>query len=349
MSFQFAAALPSQKGAVSKFLREVFGANPQTNSFQPQVLDWKYFSPHPVWSQPRSFLLHKDQEIVGHGGVWPIRLATEGEGTQAIHLVDWAASPATLGAGVHVLRSISQMADVMITIGGSPDTRKILPKLGYQNGGALRRYARVVRPWLQMRTRTRQDWKTPLQFLRNASAALRPLPRPPSTWRIEPVAQFGEEVAPALTRKSTSQLEIAPVRTIAGLNHVLACPAAEFSGFVVRDSSRLVGYFILVNVGHQARIVDLNVASDHPDALAMLCARAARTAASDRRVAEIIAGTSSQKGENTWEKLGFRLRREDRILYLDRRKRLGSHAILHLNLIDGDLAFLYDPERPYIS
>jgi hypothetical protein len=348
MSLQFAAALPSQKRDVSKFLREVFGANPQTNSFQPQVLDWKYFSPHPAWSQPRSFLLQKDQEIVGHGGVWPIRLATGGEGTQAIHLVDWAASPAALGAGVHVLRSIAQMADVMITIGGSPDTRKILPKLGYKKGGVLRRYARVVRPWLQMRTRTRQDWKTPLRFLRNASAAWRPLLRIPSTWRIEPVAHFGEEVEPALARQSSSQ-EISPLRTIRGLNYVLACPAAEFSGFVVRDSARLVGYFILANVGHQSRIVDFSVASDHPHALPMLCAAAARTAAADRRVAEIIAGASSEKGQNPWQQLGFRPRRQDPILYLDRRKLLSSETILHLNLVDGDLAFMYSPDQPYIS
>jgi hypothetical protein len=348
MSLQFAAALPSQKAALSKFLRQVFGADPQINSFQPQVLDWKYFSPHPAWSEPRSFLLQKDQEILGHGGVWPIALGTGEEPTQAIHLVDWAASPAALGAGVHVLRSISQMADVMITIGGSPDTRKILPKLGYKSGGVLRRYARVVRPWLQMRTRTRQDWKMPLRFLRNASDVLRPLPRVPSTWRIERVAHFGEEVELALRRKNTSG-EIAPARTIAGLNHMLACPAAEFSGFVIRDSSRLVGYFILANVGRQARIVDFNVASDPPDALAMLCAAAARTAAADRRVAEIVAGASSEKGQNAWLQLGFRPRREDAILYLDRRKRLGSETILNLSLIDGDLAFMYNPDRPYIS
>lgn len=347
MGLQFAAALPSQRPAILNFLLDVFHADPRLNSFQPQVMDWKYFSPHPAWSGPRSFLVHKDEQIVGHGGIWPIRLATGDEGTQAIHLVDWAASPAALGAGVHLLRSISQIADVMITIGGSQDTRKILPKLGYKSGGILRRYVRVVRPWLQLRTRARQDWKAPLRFLRNARDMLTPLPRVPAGWRIERITSFGEEVHAALKVKNSSP-EISPIRAIAGLNYVLACPAAEFAGFVVRHSARLIGYFIVATIGHQARIVELKTTTEDPGQSRAICAAAARTAADDPRVAELVVGTSSQRIGKIWQQLGFQLRRQDAILYLDNRN-LGPGTEFELNLIDGDVCFMYNPGQPYIS
>lgn len=348
MAIEFRATLPSQQAAVLKFLLDVFDADPRLNSFQPQVMDWKYFLPHPCWSGPRSFLLHKDREIVGHGGVWPIRLGLRGEEVQAIHLVDWAASPRSLGAGVHVLRSMSQLAALLITIGGSDDTRKILPKLGYRSGGALRRFVRVVRPWLQLRTRTGQDWKAPARFLRNSRDMFTPIPGLPAGWTVERRAEFGEEMEPVL-RVDNSSEEFAPIRTVAGLNHMLACPAAGFSGFVVRDGSLPIGYFILVKVGHQARIVELNMPGRDPDQWRRICAAAARTAADDPHVAELIAGTSSETVGSIWQKLGFHLRRQDPILYLDRGKLLRPEATLNLNLMDGDVCFMYNPERPYIS
>jgi len=348
MAIQFAAALPSQQTAVLKFLLDVFDADPRLNSFQPQVMEWKYFLPHPAWPQSRSFLLQKDQEIVGHGGVWPIRFGIGGKTVQAIHLVDWAASPALLGAGVHVLRSISQMAAAMITIGGSGDTRKILPKLGYRSGGVFQRFVRVVRPWLQLRTRTHRDWKTPLKFLRNARDIFAPVPRFPADWKVQRIGQFGAEIESVLMASNSSK-EVSSVRTVAGLNYVLACPAAKFSGFIITDASCLIGYFILANVGHQARIVDVKTQGSDPGRWRAICAAAARTAADDPRVAELVAGTSSEMIGNRWEDLGFRLRRRDPIFYLDLRKLLSPETTLNLNLIDGDVCFMYDPALPYIS
>ena len=48
-------------------------------------------------------------------------------------------------------------------------------------------------------------------------------------------------------------------RTIAGLNRMLNCPAAEFSAFVIQRSKRPCGYFLLAQVGKQTRIVDLRI------------------------------------------------------------------------------------------
>src|SRR5215472_10644420 len=103
MGLQFVPTLAAEQPALIEFMGNVFHSDPQLNSFQSEVLQWKYFDPRPEWDQPRSFLLKKKHEIVAHGGIWPIRLGASGIELQAINLIDWAASPTSLGAGVRIL------------------------------------------------------------------------------------------------------------------------------------------------------------------------------------------------------------------------------------------------------
>src|SRR5258708_1777313 len=142
--------------------------------------------------------------------------------------------------------------------GGSPDSRKILPKIGYQHGGVMKRYVRVVRPWLQLRTRPQQDWKNPLRFLRNSASSINPLPPFPPGWQVSKVSGFDSSIEPSFAGQDASS-PVHSRRTARGLNHLLDCPAAEFSGFVVSGPGGLFGYFVLVRIGRQARIVDLQV------------------------------------------------------------------------------------------
>jgi hypothetical protein len=348
MGLQFAPTPAAELGGLIRFLSEAFRSDPQLNSFQAQVLQWKYFDPHPEWSQPRSFSLNKEQQIVAHGGIWPIRLRTNGAELQAINLIDWAASPEVLGAGVHVLKNIANMCDIMITVGGSPDTQRILPKLKYQRGGTLRRYVRVTRPWVQLRTRRQYDWKTPARLMRNSFAVLKPLPKTPASWRVEKVAQFGAEIE-SLLRSCVSSQGISPLRTTGNLNHMLACPASQLSAFVVFEHGKPTGYFVLSTVGRQARIVDFMAPGDDPALWRSICDTAAQTASRNPENVEIVAGTSSAEVGKAFEQLGFRLCRQDEILYYDRLNLLARGARLQLNLIDSDLSFMYNPNHPYIS
>jgi len=348
MGLQFAPTLAPEQPALINFLTQVFHADPELNSFQPEVLQWKYFIPYPEWSQPRSFSLKKDQEIVSHGGILPIRLRARGGELQAINLIDWAASAAALGGGVHVLRNIAAMCDIMITIGGSSDTRKILPKLGYRPGGTLRRYVRVTQPWLQMRTRRHYDWKTLARFIRNSSSVFKSLPNMPAAWRVDKVTQFGGEIEPLLQVRD-SLVRTSPIRSVANLNYMLACPASEFSAFVVSEGQRPTGYFVLSKIGRQARIVDLGVEDDNPKLWALICATAAQTARQDQKCVELIVGTSSEEVGGIFEQLGFRPFRQDEILYYDPRNRLAPGTRLNLNLIDSDFSFMYNPNYPYVS
>jgi hypothetical protein len=348
MGLQFAPTPVTEQAALINFLSDVFRSNLELNSFQPRVLQWKYFDPHPEWTQARSFSLKKEQQIVAHGGIWPIRLRANGSELQAINLIDWAASPEALGGGVHVLKSIASMCDVMVTIGGSADTQKILPKLNYQSGGTLRRYVRVVRPWLQLRTRHHHDWKTPARLIRNSLALLVPLPKVPAAWRVDKVSQIGTELEPVLRARDSSQ-QISPIRTLANLNYMLACPAADFSAFVIREGTNPIAYFVLSRVGRQTRIADISCRRDDSESWASICAAAVHTARQPSNSVELVAGTSSAVVGKVFEQLGFRLCREDEILFYDRRKLLAPGSPLKLDLIDSDFSFMYNPLHPYVS
>lgn len=348
MGLQFVPTPESDQPALLSFLLETFQADPGLNSFRPEVLRWKYFAEYPGRNAPRSFLLKRDEQIVAHGGVWPIRLAVSGSELKAIHLVDWAASRVAPGAGIQVLRSISAMADLMVTIGGSRDTKKILPKLGYKSGGALKRYVRVVRPWLQLRTSRHHNWKTPLRFLRNAVSSFKTLPPIPPGWHASSVPRFEPSLEQVL-ETGTTDLHARALRTAAALNYMLDCPAAQFSGFIVSEAKQLRGYFVLVKVGRQARIVDIQIDGRTPDQWRSVCTLAAHAACQDPEICEVIVGTSRKQISEGFEQIGFWLRRLDPIYYYDARNLLAPGTPLELNLIDGDLSFFYNPEYPYVS
>src|ERR1700756_1580847 len=168
MNSEMAVTLPAERDDVARFLRTTFGDSVLTNSFEPGVLDWKYFAAHPEWNGPRSFVLKTGADIVAHGGIWPVGLVNGSRKVNAIHLIDWAARADIPGSGVRLLRNLAADGAPLVTVGGSDNTRAILPKLGYQHTGVVKMYARVLRPWLQLRSSAKWTWKSPLRFVRNA-------------------------------------------------------------------------------------------------------------------------------------------------------------------------------------
>src|SRR5581483_79626 len=200
MAFEFLQAQASEWAAVRQFLIASFNANAETSAFRPEVLQWKYFSPHPEWKDSRSFLIGNSAAILAHGGVWPVCFITPAAEIKAINLIDWAASPSVPGIGVLLLRKVAAMTDAMLAIGGSEHTQQILPKLGYQRRGELRWYAKVIRPWQQYQTTPSHNWKAPLRLCRNVMWSKQVVQRPPRRWRAEKVAAFATSMEDAIIR-----------------------------------------------------------------------------------------------------------------------------------------------------
>ncbi len=346
MAFEFVPVAASERQHLTQFLLESFHAEPSLDSFRPEVLAWKYFFDHPDWPGPRSFAIKQAGQIVAHGGIWPVRLLTPQGEVKAIHLIDWAASRTAVGAGIHLLRKMAGLGDVLLTIGGSADTRNLLPKLGYKTCGKLRRYVRVIRPWLQFRTTPAQDWKTAAKFLRNSIRALTGLPAAPEGWHATRVTRLEESIESVFEHPRSP---ICPRRTAAGLNYLLRCPAAAFSGFLVNQGEKARGYFLLAQVGRQARIDDIRLDSEDREFRQAICALAVRAAAENPETCEILAASSVAIAGELWLQAGFVYREADPILCYDPRNLVGSALPLDLSLADGDLCFLSDPRSPYLS
>jgi hypothetical protein len=348
MALQFSPVQPSEESEIIAFLLRSFDGEPEAMSFRPDVIHWKYFSSHPDWNGARSFAMRKDGRIAAHGGVWPVQLATATSQLKVIHLVDWAADRTVPGAGVHLVRKLAGMAYPLLTIGGSQDTRTILPKIGYTQIGDFKRYARVVRPWLQVRSTPHHNWKAPLRLLRNVTWALPSLPSPPAGWHSLRISAFDSSMDKLLRQKVTAGFA-SSIRTWVGLNHLLACPAAKFSAFVISESREPRGYFVLSQIGHQSRIVDIQVNLESPDAWQAAYGVAAWTAAQDHSVCEIVAGTSAEPTSRALVQLGFHVRRIEPIYFCDPRGVLRPASSLRLNLADGDSCFRSNPAFPYLT
>jgi hypothetical protein len=347
MSSQFTATLPSEQTALAELLKSSFPASGGVNSFLPEVLRWKYFSPHPDWSGPRSYVVKKEEGIVGHGGIWPLRFAGANVELNVIHLIDWAASRSATGVGVLLLRKLAGLADLLLTIGGSDETQKILPRLGYQQSGGVKLQVKVVRPWLQYRTAPESGWKAPVRLARNTIWSLPSLPPVPRGWHVSRIPRFDSSAESLLNgpRRET----LMSVRTIAGLNHLLSCQAATFTAFLVSEGSQLRGYFVLSQIAGQTRIADLRLAVENPESWRAICVLAAKTAAEIPETCEIVAGFSTTSVQEAFAHSGFRPRQTLPIFYYDPRKILKSVPSLDLSLLDGDGCFMANLKHPFLT
>jgi hypothetical protein len=344
MAFEFVPLQAWEQPDLIQFLVKSYQADPSITSFRPDVIHWKYFADHPDWIGPRAFAIKKDGQIAAYAGVWPIPLATSKIEIKGMHLNDWAASRVAVGAGAHLLRKAVAFCDVHLAIGGSEDTRNILPKMGYKVCGELHQYVRVVRPWLHFRTKPNPNWKTPLKFLRNAARSLAGFPSAPQGWQVTNISKFTGAVEEAI--RPTGDF-VSPRRTAAGLNHLLSCPAARFSGFQVNDSQQLRGYFVLTQIGRQVRIVDIRVNTEDEESWRAMCALATRTAAADPEICEVVAAASIEDRRAAWLKSGFVRFRIDPIFCYDPRNLLRSGV--DVNLADNDFCILSDPASPYAT
>ena len=346
MPFEFVKLEASEQPALREFLVNSFAEGATLTSFRPDVLAWKYFSKHPDWPEGGSFAVKQSGRIVAHGGVWPVRLQAQGRELRAIHLIDWAASRSAVGAGVYLLRKIAGLADLLITVGGSQDTASVLPKLGYKCCGEFLQYARVIRPWLHFRTTSQKNWKQPLKFLRNFLRSFPAAPSIPEGWTAEKLTIFPDWLEPEIARKSCDSTT--SLRTVAQLNHLLNCPAAKFSGYLVREQKQLRGFFLLATIGHQTRIVDVRLTGAERSSWPAICQLAAGTAAADPNIAEITAASSIAPIQEALSKAGFLRRQTDKIFSLDPRALIPSGRPIDLSLIDGDLCIVMDPKFPYL-
>lgn len=347
---EFAVESQAARAEIAAFLAEIFHVTGDAAIIEPRAMQWKLFDARPDWEGSRSAVLRRDGRIVAHAAICPMRfLLPDGEVT-GIHPVDWAGSPRVPGSGVLLLRYLMRKADTLLGFGGSASTQAILPRLGYRPLGDFHFYARVVRPWLQHRTRPEHGgWKPLARLARNTLWSWTPLPPTPTGWTAEPVEDFHSALPPEFWERIPQRYT--PLkRTPALVNYFLRCPIASIRGFRLLQGGRPRGYFLLSRSGHQTKIADIRLSSED-DAANWRAAyiTATRTAMDDPAACEILAGASMDLGKQAIESLGYRLREKSPLSIYDPKKLLAAAPPLWIEMIDGDQGYLQDEEHPYYT
>jgi hypothetical protein len=345
---EFSPSSPADAPAIADFLLSVFQSAPGAPFVDPALLEWKYYVPHPDWEGSRSFVLRQGNQIVAHGCLFPVTLLESGRATAAHHLIDWAARRDVPGAGLRLVRELARLSPVLLTIGGSVQTRQILPKIGYRGYGAMEIYARVVRPWLQFRTDPfRRGWKAPLRVLRNLAWSRSRIPAPLPEWSAERIASFDDSCAPLLAGRAAGAF-VSPRRTSELLHYLLRCPAADLSAYLLRRGQVPRGWFLLSRIAAQVRIADLWVDAESPEEWRSAFTLAMRAAAGPG-ICEVTAAASIPPAAQALRENGFRRREVEPVFLYDPRKLVAEDALLNLTLLDGDAFYRQSPDYPYLT
>jgi hypothetical protein len=139
---------------------------------EPPQLNWKYWQERPDWPGVRSYVLTRGDDILAHAAAVPgACLVGEGRGpaqrVRALHVIDWAARPTAIGAGASLMKYLAQSTDALFAIGGSAQTLRLLPHLGFRRTGMAMCYVRPLRPVRILTPSVHPIWRLLPRFARS--------------------------------------------------------------------------------------------------------------------------------------------------------------------------------------
>ena len=345
MSSSFATLGPRQEAEITGFLLRIFGMTAVPPDLSPPALGWKYFDPHPWWAEGRSYVLRTPgNEIAAHGCVAPVRFAPDGGGlVESMQVIDWAAGKAVPGAGLLVYRRCLEVSrGTLLAIGGSEDTRKIIPLVKWFSAREdIRQYGCPIRPW-QHFMRSDKTSRQVAKLGRNLWWSRTPGRPSAGAWRARP-ARPGE---PVFAHRGDF---IPVVRTREWFDYLCRCPVAKTELVILEKDGVPAGHALLSNAEGSVRVADFVVdgeaaaqAERVPAFSAVLGYVAAQASA-----AELVAASSLTEVCGVFEQCGLRPRGVIPVYLADPRKQLSPHRRLETTLMIGDAFYRYDPQYPF--
>ena len=154
-AWTFRASTPHDAASIAALFAAA-GLNPNT---RPEDLSWKYWRERADWPGSRSYVLCDRGEIVAHGSIVPGEIAWGHERARIIHVVDWAAQPRAVGAGVSLMKRLGRLTDILLSVGGSSATRSILPVIGFRPHSSISACARPLHPLRILGAGGTRRWK----------------------------------------------------------------------------------------------------------------------------------------------------------------------------------------------
>jgi hypothetical protein len=347
MALQVYQTTPADLEAVRALLQSVFKASPDAPFLERRLLYWKYYTQGPQWDGSRSYAMKQGELIQAHCGVWPMNLNFAEQQVSCLCYVDWVSHRRLPGAGVLLKKKLMKLADTAIVVGGTADTRAVVPKIGYTAVGEVVSLARVIRPWQQFRTRPKESFgKDAARLLRNTKWSFDVAGEISPEWSALEVKSFG---APTLDDAGPAPVYPTPWRSPAYLNYWLDSPAVSMTAFVIMKGGEDYGHFLLNRVGGQTRIADLRLRSEASSEWTAAFRLAAKTAADIPDTCEILALASTPLALQSLTDSGFRQRGSAPLFLYDPHKKLTGAPSIFINMIDGDGAYLHDPLYPYVT
>ena len=291
---------PEDAPAIIALMREA-GLAPHVEAAH---LQWKYWQARADWPGSRSFVLTDGRELVAHGAVVPGTLRHGAMRARAIHMIDWAARRDAVGAGVQLMKLVGASTDFLFGIGGSAQTLKIMPIIGYRLCGTVTGYARPLSPAALLGRPTRSRWKLLPRFARSALWALSAPAAETGGWQARRID--ADEVEWISTALPTGEASIAFLeRSPALLRHALACPIVPMEVYVVERAGQIHGYFVLSFVPGQARLADWWVDSVDSGDRRALVHLATQQAKGRRGIAELVTWSSDPEHSRMLGDCGF--------------------------------------------
>lgn len=307
----------------------------------PRHQHWKYWQPRADWPGPRSYVMVSGGRIVAHGGIVPGTLLANTRRLRIIHVIDWAARPNALGAGVSLMKYVGHMADALLAIGGSDQTLRLLPHLGYRPHGVATGYVRTLRPLRILRRGAKPTWKLLPRLARNMIWAWSaPAARIPG-WEARRIEAGQIDSLAGVMPVATGDTAVLE-RSSDALRHALECPIASMELYSVLHAGTLRGYFLLTRVPGQTRLADCWLDSGQPSDWRALLGCAVAKAARHADAAEIVAWASEPILMRALLESGFHMRNTQSIQLRGRGGITHSIGGVRAQMLDNDAAYLHD-------
>jgi hypothetical protein len=336
---------PSTPADVPALLALFAAAGLQPNA-APQELYWKYWQVRADWPAPRSFVLSDGAELIAHGALVPGWCASGRERMRVIYVIDWAARPGAVGAGVALMKHIGLQAQALLAIGGSAATLRILPEIGFRALGVATGYVRTLSPLRLLRGGTIPVAKVVPRMARSLLWKLA-APRGGSAgWEARAVGadEIGriESVLPSPAR-GVAVLE----RSVALFRYALACPIVPMRLFSLERAGRVRGYFLLASAPGQVRIADCWVASDELGEWRAMIQCAVAQAQHDPQAAEVVIWANDALLAEALGVCGFHARFQTPVQLRPTHGAALLQGPLRVQMIDCDGAYLNNGRHEY--
>jgi len=322
--------------ALAKFLTRVYKLAPSHPLTDPRFLEWKYVWPRPGWNGSRSYILEKDGEIVSHCGVCPATLRLPGgEIVPSLTMVDWAADPATPGAGFLPFRKLMGMADTSFAV-GAINTRAIVVRLGFREVDQAPSYSAWVRPWGEFRARPVSS-RSMARLLHGWTHPAKKWKGQGAKWEAVQTSKFDSSLEPVLRCQGRSWTTC--VRTIEDLNYLLRCPHLPMTGLLLRREGQILGYCVVGRAQWEIRVLDMDLCSGEDIDWTLACGALTQAIRLDREACRIRALATTPILRRALSANGYWAHSNEPIFIYDPKHVLDQALPIALQLFDGDSGY----------